>query len=34
MRHANRLLAEGGEVSRDDLTTLLPEDFLASRVFH
>ncbi|MFC5750013.1 CbbX protein [Actinomadura rugatobispora] len=33
LRHANRLMAGGGEVSRDDLTTLRPEDFRASRVF-
>jgi probable Rubsico expression protein CbbX len=33
LRHANRLLAAGGDVGRDDLTTLHPEDFLASRVF-
>jgi probable Rubsico expression protein CbbX len=33
LRHANRLMAGGGEVSRDDLTTLRPEDFQASRVF-
>ncbi|MQY08243.1 CbbX protein [Actinomadura macrotermitis] len=33
LRHASRLLAAGGEVTRDDLTTLRPEDFLASRVF-
>ncbi|HLV75212.1 putative Rubsico expression protein CbbX [Actinomadura hallensis] len=33
LRHANRLLAQGGDVGRDDLTTLQPEDFLSSRVF-
>lgn len=33
LRHANRLLAAGGEVDREALTTLHPEDFLASRVF-
>lgn len=33
LRHASRLLARGGEVDRGDLTTLLPDDFLASRVF-
>jgi probable Rubsico expression protein CbbX len=33
LRHANRLLATSGEVDRDDLTTLHPQDFLASRVF-
>jgi len=33
LRHANRLLALGGDVGRDELTTLFPEDFLASRVF-
>ncbi|XRQ13368.1 CbbX protein [Actinomadura welshii] len=33
LRHASRLLAQGGDVGRDDLTTLNPEDFLASRVF-
>ncbi|MFC9972937.1 CbbX protein [Spirillospora sp. NPDC127200] len=33
LRHANRLLAGSGTVDRTALTTLLPEDFLASRVF-
>ncbi|WP_232383623.1 CbbX protein [Actinomadura violacea] len=33
LRHANRLLAAAGEVDRAALTTLEPEDFLASRVF-
>jgi probable Rubsico expression protein CbbX len=33
LRHAARLLAEGGEVGRAELSTLRPEDFLASRVF-
>jgi probable Rubsico expression protein CbbX len=33
LRHANRLLAAGGQVSRDDLVTLRAEDFLGSRVF-
>src|SRR5512139_1523407 len=33
LRHANRLVAMGGKVGRDELTTLRPEDFLASRVF-
>ncbi len=33
LRHAARLLAVAGEVGRPDLVTLLPEDFLASRVF-
>jgi hypothetical protein len=33
LRHASRLLAGGGDVGREELTTLLPEDFLASRVF-
>ncbi|MBW8484805.1 CbbX protein [Actinomadura parmotrematis] len=33
LRHASRLVAAGGEVTREDLTTLRPEDFLASRVF-
>ncbi|MFV2178902.1 CbbX protein [Actinomadura sp. LOL_011] len=33
LRHANRLLDRPGEVGRADLTTLHPEDFLASRVF-
>ncbi|REE95387.1 putative Rubsico expression protein CbbX [Thermomonospora umbrina] len=33
LRHANRLIAEGGEVGRAELTVLRPDDFLASRVF-
>ncbi|QFG26891.1 CbbX protein [Actinomadura sp. WMMB 499] len=33
LRHASRLLDRPGEVDRADLTTLRPEDFLASRVF-
>ncbi|WP_339154443.1 CbbX protein [Actinomadura luteofluorescens] len=33
LRHANRLLAHPGEVDREALTTLHPEDFLTSRVF-
>ncbi|GAA4329542.1 CbbX protein [Actinomadura luteofluorescens] len=33
LRHANRLLADPGEVDREALTTLQPEDFLTSRVF-
>ncbi|WP_433473288.1 CbbX protein [Spirillospora sp. CA-142024] len=33
LRHASRLLAAGGEVDREALTTLHPDDFLASRVF-
>jgi probable Rubsico expression protein CbbX len=33
LRHANRLMAAGGEVTLTDLTTLLPEDLLSSRVF-
>jgi probable Rubsico expression protein CbbX len=33
LRHANRLMARGGEVSRAELTTLHPEDFQHSRVF-
>ncbi|MCW2944871.1 MAG: CbbX protein [Actinoallomurus sp.] len=33
LRHASRLLAGGGRVGREQLTTLLPEDFLSSRVF-
>ncbi|MEO5874803.1 MAG: CbbX protein [Streptosporangiaceae bacterium] len=33
LRHASRLMTAGGEVSLTDLTTLLPEDLLASRVF-
>lgn len=32
LRHANRLVAAGGEVSRDDLTTLTAEEFRHSRV--
>lgn len=34
LRHANRLIAEGGKVGRADLTTLRPPDFLSSRVFN
>ncbi|SEG13618.1 probable Rubsico expression protein CbbX [Thermomonospora echinospora] len=33
LRHANRLIAEGGRVGRAELTILQPDDFLASRVF-
>jgi probable Rubsico expression protein CbbX len=33
LRHADRLVARGAEVTREDLTTLRPEDFQASRVF-
>jgi probable Rubsico expression protein CbbX len=33
LRHAGRLLAAGGDVGREDLLTLRPEDLLASRVF-
>lgn len=33
LRHANRLLAKGGNVSRIDLMTIEAEDILASRVF-
>ncbi|MEU5882274.1 CbbX protein [Spirillospora sp. NPDC047279] len=33
LRHASRLLAAGGPVGRPELTTLKPDDFLASRVF-
>lgn len=33
LRHANRLFCLGGRISREDLTTLKPEDILASRVF-
>ncbi|WP_199485414.1 CbbX protein [Actinomadura craniellae] len=33
LRHANRLIATAGEVGLAELTTLTPEDFLASRVF-
>ncbi|MBA9004468.1 CbbX protein [Thermomonospora cellulosilytica] len=33
LRHANRLIAEGGRVDLADLTVLRPADFLASRVF-
>jgi probable Rubsico expression protein CbbX len=32
LRHAGRLLAAGGEVGREELRTLRPEDFAASRV--
>jgi probable Rubsico expression protein CbbX len=34
LRQANRLLAQGGTVGRDDLMTLEPADLLASRVFN
>ena len=33
LRHARRLVDRAGQVSKDDLVTLIPEDFLASRVF-
>lgn len=33
LRQANRLIELGRPVDKDDLTTLAPEDFLASRVF-
>ncbi|GAA3925991.1 CbbX protein [Actinomadura viridis] len=33
LRHASRLMAGGGEVTRAELTTLRPQDFLTSRVF-
>ncbi|HEX2316781.1 MAG TPA: CbbX protein [Thermomonospora sp.] len=33
LRHASRLVAEGGDVGRAELTVLRPDDFLASRVF-
>ncbi|MBC6460632.1 CbbX protein [Actinomadura sp. HBU206391] len=33
LRHAGRLMADGGEVGPEELTVLYPEDFLASRVF-
>jgi probable Rubsico expression protein CbbX len=33
LRHASRLMTEGGEVGLTELTTLAPADFLASRVF-
>ena len=33
LRHAGWLLAQGGDVGRDDLTALRPEDFLAGGVF-
>lgn len=33
LRHANRLVRGGGEVSREDLTTLTASEFLQSRVF-
>ncbi|WP_395106131.1 CbbX protein [Actinomadura sp. SCN-SB] len=33
LRHAERLMARGGEVTREDLITLHPEDFQHSRVF-
>jgi len=34
LRHANRLLAKGGNVSKIDLMTIEAEDILASRIFH
>ena len=34
LRQANRLMAAAGPVTRDDLMRLVPEDFLASRVFN
>jgi probable Rubsico expression protein CbbX len=33
LRQANRLFASGGELSREDLMTISPEDILASSVF-
>jgi probable Rubsico expression protein CbbX len=33
LRHANRIFGRGGQLSRADLTTLMPEDILQSRVF-
>jgi probable Rubsico expression protein CbbX len=33
LRHANRLIASGGTLAKDDLMRLEPPDFLASRVF-
>jgi len=33
LRQARRLVDRAGQVSKDDLVTLIPEDFLASRVF-
>jgi probable Rubsico expression protein CbbX len=33
LRHANRLIARGGTLAKDDLMRLEPPDFLASRVF-
>jgi probable Rubsico expression protein CbbX len=33
LRHASRLMTEGGEVGITELTTLAPADFLVSRVF-
>jgi probable Rubsico expression protein CbbX len=33
LRQANRLFAAGGELSRDDLMTISPDDILASSVF-
>jgi len=33
LRHANRLIAAGGALGKDDLMRLEPADFLASRVF-
>ncbi|MGH3755677.1 MAG: hypothetical protein ACRDRP_23895 [Pseudonocardiaceae bacterium] len=34
LRHASRLMTTDQSVGRDELTTLKPEDFLSSRVFH
>jgi len=33
LRQANRLFASGGELSREDLMTISPDDILASSVF-
>lgn len=33
LRHANRIFGMGGQISREDLMTIRPEDILASRVF-
>jgi probable Rubsico expression protein CbbX len=33
LRHASRMMAADQPVGRDELTTLIPEDFLSSRVF-
>lgn len=33
LRHANRIFCQGGRLRRSDLTTLMPEDILQSRVF-